>query len=268
MFDLDDFKRVNDVYGHGAGDQLLIQLARLARETVRGSDVVCRIGGEEFGVIMPSCDAGDALGLAARLTERLSDGRVRAGRADDRLDRDLAGPAPRDEPARAGRVRGGGDDDGEGARQEPDRSLRRRRDGAAGGRCDCGRTRRALDRASEDAAVARGEAQPAERRAADRRDDRDRASAADRLPQLPCRAARRRRAAADHVRRRVRLERALRRGRLHAARSARASPAASPRRASRCSCRTRSSASSGSASRARRRSRSRSPSCRCATARG
>jgi diguanylate cyclase (GGDEF)-like protein len=71
MFDLDDFKRVNDVYGHGAGDQLLIQLSRVARETVRGSDVVCRIGGEEFGVIMPSCDAGDALGLAARLTERL-----------------------------------------------------------------------------------------------------------------------------------------------------------------------------------------------------
>ena len=71
MFDLDDFKRVNDVYGHGAGDQLLVQIARVARETVRGSDVVCRIGGEEFGVIMPSCDAGDALGLAARLTERL-----------------------------------------------------------------------------------------------------------------------------------------------------------------------------------------------------
>src|SRR6476620_6143221 len=71
MFDLDDFKRVNDVYGHGAGDQLLVQLSRLARDTVRGSDVVCRIGGEEFGVIMPSCDAGDALGLASRLTERL-----------------------------------------------------------------------------------------------------------------------------------------------------------------------------------------------------
>src|SRR5438067_3664915 len=73
MFDLDDFKRVNDVYGHGAGDQLLVQLARVARETVRGSDVVCRIGGEEFGVIMPSCDAGDALGLASRLSERLSE---------------------------------------------------------------------------------------------------------------------------------------------------------------------------------------------------
>ncbi len=73
MFDLDDFKRVNDVYGHGAGDQLLVQVARIARETVRTSDVVCRIGGEEFGVIMPSCDAGDALALAARLTDRLRD---------------------------------------------------------------------------------------------------------------------------------------------------------------------------------------------------
>jgi diguanylate cyclase (GGDEF)-like protein len=71
MFDLDDFKRVNDVHGHGAGDQLLIQVARIARETVRGSDVVCRVGGEEFGVIMPSCDAGDALGLASRLSEAL-----------------------------------------------------------------------------------------------------------------------------------------------------------------------------------------------------
>jgi diguanylate cyclase (GGDEF)-like protein len=71
MFDLDDFKRVNDVHGHGAGDQLLIQVARIARETVRGSDVVCRVGGEEFGVIMPSCDAGDALGLASRLSDAL-----------------------------------------------------------------------------------------------------------------------------------------------------------------------------------------------------
>jgi diguanylate cyclase (GGDEF)-like protein len=71
MFDLDDFKRVNDVYGHAAGDQLLLQIARLARDTVRASDVVCRIGGEEFGVIMPSCDADDALGLARRLIDRL-----------------------------------------------------------------------------------------------------------------------------------------------------------------------------------------------------
>jgi diguanylate cyclase (GGDEF)-like protein len=71
MLDLDDFKRINDVYGHGAGDQVLVRVATLVRDTVRASDVVCRIGGEEFAVIMPSCDAGDALGLASRLREKL-----------------------------------------------------------------------------------------------------------------------------------------------------------------------------------------------------
>jgi diguanylate cyclase (GGDEF)-like protein len=71
LFDLDDFKRVNDVHGHGAGDQVLIQVARIARDLVRGSDVVCRVGGEEFGVIMPSCRADDALGLADRLSRTL-----------------------------------------------------------------------------------------------------------------------------------------------------------------------------------------------------
>jgi len=71
MLDIDDFKRVNDIYGHGTGDQVLVALADILRQTVRGSDVVCRLGGEEFGVIMASCDAGDAMGLAARMTERL-----------------------------------------------------------------------------------------------------------------------------------------------------------------------------------------------------
>jgi len=73
MFDLDDFKRVNDVYGHAAGDHVLTQVARLAVDTVRGSDTVCRIGGEEFGVIMPSCDTADAVGLARRLIARLQE---------------------------------------------------------------------------------------------------------------------------------------------------------------------------------------------------
>src|SRR6266576_2514748 len=72
MLDIDDFKRVNDVYGHGSGDQVLTELAELLRGAVRGSDVVCRLGGEEFGVIMRSGDAGDALNLARRLTDSLS----------------------------------------------------------------------------------------------------------------------------------------------------------------------------------------------------
>jgi diguanylate cyclase (GGDEF)-like protein len=73
MLDIDDFKRVNDVYGHGSGDQVLTDLAELLRASLRGSDVVCRLGGEEFGMIMPGGDAGDAVTLARRLTDRLAD---------------------------------------------------------------------------------------------------------------------------------------------------------------------------------------------------
>jgi diguanylate cyclase (GGDEF)-like protein len=72
MFDIDEFKRVNDICGHAVGDEILVALAELTTSLVRTSDVVCRLGGEEFAVVMPSCNAGDALGLARRLTERLS----------------------------------------------------------------------------------------------------------------------------------------------------------------------------------------------------
>jgi diguanylate cyclase (GGDEF)-like protein len=71
MLDIDDFKRVNDIHGHGTGDQVLVALADVLRGSIRLSDVVCRLGGEEFGIIMSSCDAGDAMGLAQRLLERM-----------------------------------------------------------------------------------------------------------------------------------------------------------------------------------------------------
>ncbi|MFN2467437.1 MAG: diguanylate cyclase [Gaiellaceae bacterium] len=72
MLDLDDFKRVNDVYGHGVGDQVLVAIAELIGATVRTSDVACRVGGEEFAVIMSSCEQDAAHGLAVRLTEELA----------------------------------------------------------------------------------------------------------------------------------------------------------------------------------------------------
>jgi diguanylate cyclase (GGDEF)-like protein len=74
MLDIDDFKKVNDVYGHGAGDQTLARLASILGAAVRASDVVCRVGGEEFGVIMPSCAAEEAVALAHRLTAELGEG--------------------------------------------------------------------------------------------------------------------------------------------------------------------------------------------------
>ncbi|HZR91839.1 MAG TPA: diguanylate cyclase [Gaiellaceae bacterium] len=72
MFDIDDFKRVNDICGHGVGDQVLVSIGAAAASLVRASDVVCRIGGEEFAVVMPSCRSVDAVGLARRLQGRLS----------------------------------------------------------------------------------------------------------------------------------------------------------------------------------------------------
>ncbi len=72
MFDLDDFKKVNDVYGHGVGDQLLVQVADVVRAAVRSSDVVCRIGGEEFAIILPTADLRRSLILAERVGTELA----------------------------------------------------------------------------------------------------------------------------------------------------------------------------------------------------
>ena len=71
MVDIDDFKKVNDVYGHAVGDEVLAELADHLRESVRNGDVVCRIGGEEFAVIVPESREERTIALATRLAERL-----------------------------------------------------------------------------------------------------------------------------------------------------------------------------------------------------
>jgi diguanylate cyclase (GGDEF)-like protein len=70
MLDIDNFKRVNDVHGHGVGDDVLRRLAETLRNCVRPDDVVCRLGGEEFGVIMSACDGPDAVRVAERIVAR------------------------------------------------------------------------------------------------------------------------------------------------------------------------------------------------------
>src|SRR5919197_1592701 len=74
MLDIDDFKRVNDVYGHGAGDEILRSLADALKGAVRTSDVVCRLGGEEFAIVMVSRNGADAERLAHRLVEHVAAG--------------------------------------------------------------------------------------------------------------------------------------------------------------------------------------------------
>jgi diguanylate cyclase (GGDEF)-like protein len=72
MLDIDDFKRVNDVYGHGAGDEILRSLADGLKGVVRASDVVCRLGGEEFAIVMVSRNGADAERLARRLVDHVA----------------------------------------------------------------------------------------------------------------------------------------------------------------------------------------------------
>jgi diguanylate cyclase (GGDEF)-like protein len=67
VFDLDDFKAVNDEVGHLAGDRVLAQAADRLREAVRSVDVACRIGGDEFAVILPESSADDADQLYRRV---------------------------------------------------------------------------------------------------------------------------------------------------------------------------------------------------------
>ena len=67
LLDIDFFKSVNDEYGHAAGDAALMQTARVLTEAVRGSDVVCRYGGEEFLILAPETTLEGALALAEKI---------------------------------------------------------------------------------------------------------------------------------------------------------------------------------------------------------
>jgi diguanylate cyclase (GGDEF)-like protein len=71
LVDIDHFKRVNDTYGHLAGDQVLAALARAFRQQVRESDVIGRFGGEEFVVLLPDADVTEASKVAERLREQV-----------------------------------------------------------------------------------------------------------------------------------------------------------------------------------------------------
>ncbi len=67
LFDVDDFKRVNDHYGHPAGDYALQSIADISLHLVREIDTVARIGGEEFAILLPATDLAGALQTAERL---------------------------------------------------------------------------------------------------------------------------------------------------------------------------------------------------------
>ena len=70
--DLDHFKRVNDLYGHASGDSVLTEVARRLRQCMRGVDMIARIGGEEFMIVMPNTTLSEAQLAAVRVCDDIS----------------------------------------------------------------------------------------------------------------------------------------------------------------------------------------------------
>lgn len=79
MFDLDHFKRINDTYGHIAGDNVLKAVAKTVQKSVRTGDIIARYGGEEFIAILPETSKTKAIELADRLRKIISRLKVKSG---------------------------------------------------------------------------------------------------------------------------------------------------------------------------------------------
>lgn len=73
FIDIDHFKRINDTYGHAAGDEVLREVAGCIRDSIRQSDVSARIGGEEFSVFLPAADEAGAVRLAEKLRANIEE---------------------------------------------------------------------------------------------------------------------------------------------------------------------------------------------------
>jgi diguanylate cyclase (GGDEF)-like protein len=71
MLDIDHFKRFNDTYGHPVGDTVLVNIAHLLKQAIRGADIAARYGGEEFTLTLPETDAKGAYLLAERLRKKV-----------------------------------------------------------------------------------------------------------------------------------------------------------------------------------------------------
>ena len=73
IVDLDDFKNINDTYGHEIGDLVLIQFVKIARETIRENDLIIRFGGDEFILLLPNTNIKNAKIIATKIINRVSE---------------------------------------------------------------------------------------------------------------------------------------------------------------------------------------------------
>ncbi|MEA3371603.1 MAG: diguanylate cyclase, partial [Campylobacterota bacterium] len=73
LLDIDFFKKVNDTYGHNVGDQVLIQVSHAIIKTLRDVDIICRWGGEEFVMLLPTASLKNAVDLANKLRQTIQE---------------------------------------------------------------------------------------------------------------------------------------------------------------------------------------------------
>jgi len=85
IFDIDNFKHINDTYGHPFGDVILKKLARTCKSIIRGSDVLTRFGGEEFCLILPESGMESAAIFGERLRKAIADLKVRFEESDEEI---------------------------------------------------------------------------------------------------------------------------------------------------------------------------------------
>jgi diguanylate cyclase (GGDEF)-like protein len=76
MMDVDHFKLINDTYGHKAGDRVLKKIAETCQKTLREIDIIGRVGGEEFALLLPETDIDQAMDVAERLREEIAKAKV------------------------------------------------------------------------------------------------------------------------------------------------------------------------------------------------
>jgi diguanylate cyclase (GGDEF)-like protein len=76
MLDIDHFKKINDTYGHKCGDLVLKKLAATCQQVLREVDIIGRIGGEEFAILLPETDKEQAIEVAERLREAIGNAEV------------------------------------------------------------------------------------------------------------------------------------------------------------------------------------------------
>jgi diguanylate cyclase (GGDEF)-like protein len=79
LIDVDNFKSINDTYGHLIGDEVLMQVAEVLKKSTRTTDIIGRFGGEEFLVILPDCNLANGMMLAEKIRADIQDAEFTAG---------------------------------------------------------------------------------------------------------------------------------------------------------------------------------------------